>query len=514
MKFKNPAMLNGAIVACAAWLSALAADGSPVSRDIDTLAVAEHADVWSGLLNPVNGNPARQHGRYATNLSEVAASMDNRQANTPLFYQTGKGQTAFNLRANSYLHLTKNTTVWGSAGYATGKRRAVKWNSTADFLLLYPYVMADTLGGNLTFERYAFSAGWASRWRKATVGADVDFRAEHEYRTTDPRPRNIVTDLTVRLGAAYPVTLHYALGISAAIRFYKQTNDVAFYREAGVIPEYHMMGLGMDYKRFSGSNASAYYKSTGYEAGLDWSTLKKSGTFASALYSYAPYHRILPNLNALPISVLGVQTWKGEVGWKRSGGRDGFILKAMAEYERRVGNEQVAGNSSSGEYRIVDQLTTYRAHTARYGGEALYAVGQERRKWNVALSAGFIDYAAHYVFPARKLSWSKAFVEVKAQWQQVLPHRQLLSASAAAAYDASVSSSMKMPYAAMSAANVDLMDKTYASVSADMFRVQADVQWTLPLRRYAFFVKAGGSYAGAGNFWHAWAQRLAAGFTF
>ena len=61
----------------------------------------------------------------------------------------------------------------------------MKWNSTADFLLLYPYVMADTLGGDPTFERYAFKAG-ASVWKKMKIGAEACFRAEHEYRTTGP----------------------------------------------------------------------------------------------------------------------------------------------------------------------------------------------------------------------------------------------------------------------------------------------------------------------------------------
>lgn len=123
----------------------------------------------------------------------------------------------------------------------------MKWNSTADFLLLYPYVMADTLGGDLTFERYAFKAGWASVWKKMKIGAEARFRAEHEYRTTDPRPRNIVTDLTLRFGASAPLLASHELGLTGGLRFYKQTNNVAFLREAGVIPEYHMLGLGMDY---------------------------------------------------------------------------------------------------------------------------------------------------------------------------------------------------------------------------------------------------------------------------
>lgn len=481
---------------------------------IDTTAMAEHADAWHEAQKPVNGNPVWQFNRYTTNLSRVIVAADNWQASRPLFCQFGKGETAMNISADSYIRLSHHTTVWGSAGYATGKRRQIKWNSTADFALLYPYVMADTLGGNLTFERYAFTAGWASAWKKVKLGADMDFRAEHEYRTTDPRPRNIVTDLTMRLGVSIPLSSLYELGLTGACRFYKQTNEVKFYREAGVIPEYHMLGLGMDYKRFSGSNASTYYKGTGYEVGIDLTPIGRYGLMASAGYAYAPYHRILPNLNALPISVLGVQRVKGELGWKENRNAGGWMLKASADYERRTGNEQIAGSSSSGEYRIVDELTTYRAHSARYALTAIYNHRARQTVWNASLSTGYSDYAARYVFPERRLSFDKAFVEARGQWQRLLPRRHLLSADVAAAYYASVSSSMQMPYTTMSDANARLMEQTMASLSAGYFLAQARLRWTIPLRRNAFFVELGGRFLANNDSFHSWSQHLAIGFTF
>ena len=53
-----------------------------------------------------------------------------------------------------------------------------------------------------------------------------------------------MTDLTLRFGASAPLLASHELGLTGGLRFYKQTNNVAFLREAGVIPEYYMLGLG------------------------------------------------------------------------------------------------------------------------------------------------------------------------------------------------------------------------------------------------------------------------------
>ncbi|MCD8317749.1 MAG: hypothetical protein LUC45_02320 [Paraprevotella sp.] len=124
------------------------------------------------------------------------------------------------IEADSYLRLSPSTTVWGEASYRNGKRRAVKWNSTADYLLLYPYVMADSVGGDLTCEQYTFDGGWAWQNGRFAIGAEVSFRAEHEYRTIDPRPRSIVTELNALVGASYRWK-SYTWGVTAGGQFYK-----------------------------------------------------------------------------------------------------------------------------------------------------------------------------------------------------------------------------------------------------------------------------------------------------
>ena len=116
-------------------------------------------------------------------------------------------------RLSSWIKLSDRTRLWGNARYTTGKETGVVWNETADFELLYPYVMADSFGGDLSLQEYAFTGGYSGRAGKFTWGIEGSYRAALEYRNRDPRPKNIVSDLdfagggSVRLGK-------YVVGIS------------------------------------------------------------------------------------------------------------------------------------------------------------------------------------------------------------------------------------------------------------------------------------------------------------
>ena len=176
---------------------------SPIrAHEKDTIAIAEHQNQWTKVLDNALHNPAFMHNVYTTSLSEMYLNLNYKHANIPQQPQLGNAHTLGNATVSSYLHLNATTTVWGGASYKTGKIRNIRFNSTSDYEQLYPYVMADTIGGDLQNEQYAFYGGYAVKLKQWTFGAKINFRAEHEYRTIDPRPRGIATDLTLRVGLA------------------------------------------------------------------------------------------------------------------------------------------------------------------------------------------------------------------------------------------------------------------------------------------------------------------------
>lgn len=483
----------------------------------DTLAVAtaEHTARWEALPQGRSDNPALQAARFRTSYSEIRAGYDYTHASKALLPQTGRGEAFASVAADSYVRLSGRTAVWGGASYRTGRRHDVKWCSTADFLLLYPHVMGDTLGGRLTSERYTFSGGWASRMGRLTLGAGVRFRAEHEYRTTDPRPRDIVTDLTASLGATWSLA-RWTLGANLGAAFYKQTSSVKFFKEDGVIPEYQMVGLGMDYKRFSGSNTSAYYKATGWSGGLDIRRADGAGPRLSARYAYTPYRRILPNYNALPMTTLYVDRVQAEAAWRISGRRASWDLFATADYEHRSGDEHLAGNASASEYRVVADLTTYRCHDVTLAAGATADIPSARGGWTVTLRGGWREWAADYVSPHREMSVSKLFASGAAQWRHALAHGSLLTASAHADYMAGLSDRILMPYASMDRAGTLLVDGIHARLAADYVAAGASLRtdWPLAVKGLrGLFAEAQGGYTSSTDYGCV-SLSLAVGLTF
>jgi len=482
----------------------------------DTLATAAHHSAWTATAWGKSGNPALMAERLPMSYSEIFADCSHSAYNEPLLWQTGDGETFARVKASSYLHLSQRSTVWGEASYRTGKRRHIKWNSTADFALLSPYVMGDSLGGNLSSERYTFSGGWAGRLAKGVrIGTEMTFRAEHEYRTYDPRPRSIVTDLSLTAGMAFEAFRH-SWGINAGARFYKQTNSVEFYREEGVIPEYQFVGLGMDYKRFSGSNTSAYYKATGLTAGFDTRPLSGGGIYASLRYDFTPFHRILPSLNALPLSTLYLQNICAEAGWKSDGGRLGWAAFGGIDYERRTGDEHIAGNSSGSEYRIVEILTMYHARKSDIYATASLHYIEGKNALTAELRGGMPDYAARYESPARSMDFRKAYGRLHIQWQRLFTKKNLFTCHAETAVCSNLDNALQMPFAAMDEANTQLVNYTYARAMANYWRVAAGARLDFPLSlkgRYSLFALANGGWTGSDDY-HGYDLNIAAGLAF
>ena len=129
--------------------------------------------------------------------SGAAASWNYRTEPAPVLREEGTGLSEGQLNIATLVRLDSLSAVRGKVRYANGVKRGVLWNSSSDYSTLYPYVMADTVGGDLRKEEYAFSGGYTARRGRFHWGVEGAYRALHEYRQADPRPRNIVSDLRI-----------------------------------------------------------------------------------------------------------------------------------------------------------------------------------------------------------------------------------------------------------------------------------------------------------------------------
>ena len=73
-----------------------------------------------------------------------------------MLLQSGNGEKSIGFQADSYIR-KKNYCLWGNALYRNGRVKNLKWNETSDWELLYPYLLADSVGGDLSKEIYSFT---------------------------------------------------------------------------------------------------------------------------------------------------------------------------------------------------------------------------------------------------------------------------------------------------------------------------------------------------------------------
>ena len=154
----------------ALFLSILALLPAAASAQRDTLGVLERSSVFSAederaVAGFHTESPAMMLYRSEQSLSQISLRIDLRREQEALLQPLGDGAFDGGFYAESYRRLSERSATWADARYVRGNRRNVCWNSTADYLLLYPCITADSAGGNL-------STGWdASTLRSGATTA-------------------------------------------------------------------------------------------------------------------------------------------------------------------------------------------------------------------------------------------------------------------------------------------------------------------------------------------------------
>lgn len=322
-------------------------DSLPLSRrayERATLSRLPYIDRADGV--------AVSHLRYRSSLSTLGIKYYRREENRALISELGQGASIATLGAKTYLHPSDRETIWGDARYARGVRKGVRWCSTSDYDRLYPYVVADEEGGDMTHESYAFGGGYSRRLLPLLrLAGEVTYRSQQEYRTIDPRPRSIVSDLRVAGGVAYRIGA-YDLGLSLSGEIYKQRSSVSFYSPLGATQQYLMSGLGGSFKRFDTNTPALQY--CGREVGVALHLLPREfGLAASASYRYQTLEEALSDMNEVPIHHYGDHTGSALLAYHRAASLLHWGVELTADASYRRGVEHIVGEPTAGTYPVV-----------------------------------------------------------------------------------------------------------------------------------------------------------------
>ena len=377
----------------------MVAGQSMAQEAVDTAGVMQRVALSNSeterLLQLAWNNPAIMQFKRNYSLSEVRVGYNSRSENRAVDVQQGDKDHTLVFDANTYMK-HRNSTLWGEAYYNNGRIKGINWNETSEPQMVQPYLLADSVGGNMNVERYSFMGGWANYNGKWAIGASIGYTAGLYYRNVDPRPRNVTANLDVQAGIGYNVWRDYVLAASFNYKKYKQTNNVAFYSELGNDKIFHLLGFANDYSRFAGTGIQTYYNGNRLAATLNFHPTDGSGFSASVEASRFSFNNIITQLNKLPMAHVTHNELQADAGWIDTN----WGVKAHVEASRRVGTENIFGDPAGSVYTQIGALDMSFQNTFAAVVDAVWQHSFAAFTLAAHPSIGYHHYNEIYVDPA------------------------------------------------------------------------------------------------------------------
>ncbi len=447
--------------------------------------------------NQVWQNAAIRYDQRPFTLTDISVKGLYHQRGNAALAQEGNGKKDFSAEVNSFLVLNQSSRLFGQASYRNGRRKNVVWNENSDYSMLYPYVVGDSIGGFMKEEEYKFSGGYAYRFDKWTAGAEIGYRAVIAYRDKDPRPRNIISDLQASVALARNLNEKYTLGLSVQVRKYNQKSDIKFLADKGSTSVYQMLGLGMDYIRFAGTQTSTRYTGSGIGGSIDLLPVSQNGEnngFSVSLRTdYFHLTKQLSNLDYTPINEIKNIDVSLETAWTRQIREWEYGVHLLAALQQRTGVENIFGEPSGNIYPKLSSIDQFKNTTLKAGlkGRIGQTLDTNRRwGWTLLPSVGYGQTKPEYKSNGRYVEIASASGGLEAQslWKV---SKMLLSASVAGGYTTNVKSEYSLPgldtqKSAGSAllSNIDYLSDDHASIA---LKLRGDY---VVNKQYALFLSA------------------------
>jgi len=437
-------------VACAFYYSATCAPAhaqAVANPDVMNRIDAFHAESLIRPAEAFTGNPASMATFRKNSLSHIYATGSYLDRNRAMIMQIGKGHMLGKINASSYIHLSPSTTVWGDAGFTTGTYHDIIWNNSADYHLVGPYVLGDSVGGDLNTRRYSFSGGYAGTAGKWAWGAKASYTAAIDYRNRDPRDKIVVSDLNIEAGATYSIFNGYNAGIGGALRIYNQESDVEFYNPNNEIRAYAMTGLGNVFARFSGtSNLNTAYRGIGATATAQLHPLSGGGMFANISFTYIGISQVLRDFNNLELTLARNYNVSAFAAYTLNASPRLSIVPALKGwFHRRIGFENLFGSSVGNNYMMLGSRRNYYADHAT-GKVSIAAETMPSNSLSLTIRPSLIT---SYIYESHRSSHRSlgaiAYtpkLEVGARWH--VTDKQILSVTAACEHRIAYSTSRNL----------------------------------------------------------------------
>ena len=456
-----------------------AAQGEDSLRAAHLFSLAEHHSLVLHPDGALFDNPALQTYRYQQSLSEISFGFDYRDESQPLWAELGDGYRGGGFHADSYLCTSANSVVWGEAAYQNGRRDNQRWNENADFDRIYPYVTADTTGGDMKSELYVFRGGYAHHYQRFGYGAQMSYQSGMDYREHDPRPKCTTLNVDFSLGLSYRLDRSYIVSLYGLIGKYNQQQSIAFMNPRGVSMLYHLTGLGTHYYRFKGDRKNSRYDGRQWKLGT--CLAPADGMGLSLAYSLTQDHieKQLADEHNLPLCDIDEWLHHLELTWRRPQ----FFGRLSGEWRHRLGKE-IIYDSGVTFYKKITSLDAF--HREVYlatleGGLLLHP--HPKLNLEILPRVLYSNFQSSYSTPDRHSDYSHLTGQTECRLQWFRP-QGLWSASLLGGYQAALSNRLQLSDPEDFPAAMATVESNHQIQSSSCTQLEASLRYDLALCHY------------------------------
>lgn len=455
-------------------------------------------------------NPALYYKNPVANYTDVLLGWNSRRSQDKYLIQEGNSQNIFRFDANSFVKKEKEI-YFGSAVYENGVNKNQKWNSVADYTLLAPYIIADTVGGDAKFDTYFFEGAYAAKYRKISWGLYGSYKAGVSYRALDPRPKNTTSDFQIKAGLAFKLIQNYDMGLGLGFRSYDQESNLKNFREKGTGKVFFMRGLGLSETYFSTVTnlAKNYYDLSGMELSLQFYPDNGDGYFVNTKLCFDKMtlensygYRTVAESKKTALEI--------EAGYNWTESNIDQYLKIFVDINSLNGWEY--NYTANGQ--VLNKSQQYTRSLSSIGLAYLRSVNHESCAYFIQFSSRYQTETTEHKSPLASRSINKGIAELSGGIRMLF-RKSALAVKLRAAYSADLNSNLETSFMAVANANTSLVEPNFAFLSATYLHLQSQVRYDFTIGRktslFAYWV--GDCY----SFAHAQAStgfNLALGLTF
>ncbi|GFD72523.1 hypothetical protein KUL113_19430 [Tenacibaculum sp. KUL113] len=322
-------------------------------------------------------NPALMQGFGTRQFSRLKATYSN-AANEMYTIQKPRKESGFKISASSFYPIDSTKTVWGKASYSNVEEKNKVWNEAIDYDLIYPYITADSVGGNLSNERYHFLGGYAKTTKKIDFGTQLQYKANLASRSRDPRVKDVSSNFQIKSGVYFKDLFGVDLGLHAGFQKYTQSNDIRFFNQISVPEIYHLNGLGYFNDIVRGTYKSVFYDGSGFNLGMQLQPIKNNDLWLYVNTKQLKISKFLSEAvstelsslksNDINASLVKLFTKKGQT----------FGVKLMYQVQEKKGLESILSSRTGSTLKIIGQNENYKLNNTTYQLSTLYYKDAEK----------------------------------------------------------------------------------------------------------------------------------------